>query len=290
MDELLGMMCVALSAVLFGCMPLLTKVASAAGSNVCMIALGRFFFGALFAASIVLCKPGSIWLPRGALLKIFKLSLLYAAMPLLLYASYQHIDSGLATTLHFSYPVVVMLFSALICHQSIKRRQLVSLLFCLTGLLCLMRLEGEANLWGITLAVLSGVVYAVYIVFLSQSGLQKLSVFVLTFWLALFATIELTLAAAMAKQLSLIQPPSAWLAELGLGLLTTTLALALFQKGVFLCGEMQAALASTLEPVTGVLLGCIALQESLNLPMCSGLVLILLASLVLLKKKQEQKT
>lgn len=284
-NTLSGAACVALSAVLFGFMPLMANVSYSDGSNPCMIALGRFFFGALLTAIVIVQKRLPFALTWPQFRKLFLMSVFYSTMPLMLYASYRYIDSGLATTLHFSYPVLVMLLMATVFGKRFGSRQTGSLLLCMGGLLLLYRMDGETSLWGMAIAVCSGALYAVYIVLLSTSGLRSISVFVLTFWLSLLASIELAFMAALSGNLLLFHSPSTWLAELCMGLFTTTMALALFQKGVFLCGEVRASLLSTLEPVTGVLVGMAVLHENITFHMVCGIILILLSGLILIEKK-----
>ena len=287
---LLGAFCAVLSAILFGTMPLMTRAAYALGSNAYTTAFGRFATGALAAGMVLLFRGREARrVDRSQLRALFRLSLFYAATPVLLYGAYETIDSGLATTLHFTYPVAVMLLSALLFRERPGRREILCAGLCMAGML-LLNGSGAGSLRGMVLAAVSGVAYAGYIVLLGRSGLRSLGVLAITFWLSLLAAGEILVFSAAAGTLRLALPGRVWLWYASLGLFATVIALALFQIGVFLCGSVRASLLSTFEPLTGIVLGVAVLGERLSLRTISGMALILLAVvwLVVPQKKGKQ--
>ena len=136
--EKTGYCFVMLSGILFGTMPLLTKTAFSYGWNAYTAAFGRFFFGAIISLLAAVILPGtSLRLERKQLQKILPLSLIYAANPVLLYNSYRYVSSGLASTLQFTYPVIVMLMMALLFHSRPQKKQIVCVVLCALGILLL---------------------------------------------------------------------------------------------------------------------------------------------------------
>ena len=85
----------------------------------------------------------------------------------------------------------------------------------------------------------------------------------------------------MQGQFTLSFSLEGWLVQILMGLLATTLALMLFQKGLLLCGEIKASMFSTFEPITGLLIGAIFQGEVLSLVEMCGILLILLSVIVL---------
>ena len=85
----------------------------------------------------------------------------------------------------------------------------------------------------------------------------------------------------MQGQFTLSFSLEGWLVQILMGLLATTLALMLFQKGLLLCGEIKASMFSTFEPITGLLIGEIFQGEVLSLVEMCGILLILLSVIVL---------
>ena len=69
--------------------------------------------------------------------------------------------------------------------------------------------------------------------------------------------------------------------EVILALLTTVIALVLFQRGVYLCGEIKASLLSSFEPLTGILVGIAVFHEVVSWKEVVGIIFILAAAMIL---------
>ena len=74
-----------------------------------------------------------------------------------------------------------------------------------------------------------------------------------------------------------------------MALFATVFALVLFQKGVFLCGEVKASLFSTFEPLTGIVIGVVAFQETLTAKELFGVAAILAAVILLVIPFQQKQ-
>ncbi len=145
-DRRLGMLFAILSAVFFGTMPLFTKTAYAYGGNAYTVAFGRFLVGALGSGFIIAMLPDtSFCVTWSEFQKLAGLSVFYAATPVLLYEAYRGISTGLATTLHFTYPVIVMMIGAIIFRNQLHARQIICLFICIAGITCFWTLgDGSA--------------------------------------------------------------------------------------------------------------------------------------------------
>lgn len=290
MKKQVGSLCVILSAVLFGTMPLLAKVAYAHGSNAYTVAFSRFLFGSIILGTVITLMPGhTVRINKREFLELFKLSVSYALMPVLLYSSYNYIDSGMATTLHFTYPVAVMLIMVVFCKKTLERKQIICAALCLIGLALLASLDGRVSVPGVLLAVGSGIVYAVYIVLLGKSTAKGLHSLTLAFWIAVFSAAEIGAVALVSRNLVFRLDAAGWAAEIAMAVFTTVFALVLFQKGVFLCGEVKASLLSTFEPLTGILIGAIAFHEVLTPSEFAGILSILAAVILLVLPKAKKR-
>ena len=281
------MVFVILSAMFFGTMPLFTKTAYAYGCNAYTVAFGRFLVGALGSGVLIILLPNtSFRIAQSEFQKLTGLSVFYAATPVLLYEAYRGISTGLATTLHFTYPIIVMMIGAVVFRNRLHIRQIICLLICIAGITCFYTPGQTESVSGMALAVASGLAYALYILFLGRSGLQRLHVMVVTFWISLLSATEIGLAALAGGRLMVFIPWQGWLAIIGLGVFATVLALALFQLGVFLCGDVKASLLSTFEPLTGVILGVLVFHEALMPRTIAGIGLILLSTLLLVMDRR----
>lgn len=278
----IGVVYVILSAILFGMMPLLARIAYAHGSNAYTVAFTRFFFGSIVLGVIIAALPDcTIKISKNQFLTLLRLSAPYAMMPILLYVSYTYIDSGMATTLHFTYPIAVMLIMVVFCKTRLDTKQIVCAALCVGGMALLYTPNGQISVLGILLAVASGIVYAVYIVLLGKSSAKELHSLVLAFWISLLSTAEIGLIAFLSGNLVFRLDAAGWAAEVGMALFATVFALVLFQKGVFLCGEVKASLFSTFEPLTGIVIGVIVFHEVLSIKEVVGMLGILAAAVLL---------
>lgn len=279
-----------LSAVLFGTMPLLTKIAYAYGSNTYTVAFWRFAFGTVTVALIIALSPKLTFRVTAAeFRRLALLSVFCGVTPLLLYSSYRYVSSGLATTLHFTYPVSVMVLGTLFFRTKLRGRQLVCLAICAAGIICFYQPGQNESLEGMAIAVLSGVTFALYILLLGKSGLSHLPMLTISFWISLLCTAEIGVFSAVSGKLIVAMPWQAWAAVALLGVFVAALAQVLFQTGVFLCGEVKASLLSTFEPLTGVVIGILVFREALTVRIAAGIVLILLAAVLLVLLPEREK-
>ena len=270
-----GELCVIASAVLFGLMPLLVKVIAAHGGNAYMTALGRFFFGSLILFGVIAARGDiSLQITLRQFREITLLSVFYALTPVLLFSSYSYMDSGLATTLHFTFPVLVIVLSVFLFRVCPDCRQIFCTLLCTIGISQLSGGE-TAGVTGVLLAVASGVTYALYIVFLGKSSLQSVSALATVFWLTLLSSAEIALLAVATGNLVFPSDATAWGVTALLALLSTALALVLFQMGLFRCGPIRASLLSTFEPLTSVVVGSFVFYEILTVQNLIGIVCVL---------------
>ena len=288
--EGMGALFVILSAILFGTMPLLTKIVYAYGGNTYTVAFWRFAFGTVTVALIIAFSPRlSFRVTASEFRRLVLLSVFCGITPLLLYSSYQYVSSGLATTLHFTYPVSVMVLGALFFRTKLHGSQLLCLAICAAGVICFYQPGQNEGLEGMAIAVLSGVTFALYILLLGKSGLSHLPMLTISFWISLLCAAEIGLFSAVSGKLMVALPWQAWAAVGVLGVFVAALAQVLFQTGVFLCGEVKASLLSTFEPLTGVVIGILVFHEALTVRIAAGIVLILLAAVLLVVSPGEKK-
>lgn len=288
-----GIMYVVLSAILFGIMPMLTKISYQYGGNAYSVAFGRFFFGSILLYIVILIIPGcSVKIKRTQMIQILWLSFAYALVPILLYASYNYIGSGMATTLHFTYPVAVIVILFVFFREKLNLKQIICTILCISGILMLYTPNGQVSVQGVLLALISGLVYSLYIIFFEKSVVKTLPPLKLSFWMSLFSAAEIGLISLVSGNMVFHMEMRGWIAEIALALLATVFALVLFQKGLLLCGAIKASLLSTFEPLTSIIIGVLIFQEFLTLKEYIGIICILLSVVILVvpvKRKSMKK-
>ncbi|MEA4932554.1 MAG: DMT family transporter [Lawsonibacter sp.] len=266
-----------LSAVLFGLMPLIAKQLYIIGSNSMLLTFHRFFFGSIFMWIIIQFRAKeTLSVSFLQLKKIAILSFFFMVTPMLLFASYNYIPSGLATTVHFVYPILVLLICTIGFHQKPGKVKILCCSLCMIGILFFYEPSGGLNIKGIAIAFLSGCSYSGYIVYLDRSGLQNLNPYKLCFYLSLLSSVISFLAALFSRQIRV----SLSLSTYSLTILFAALvciATVTFQIGETLCGPQKVSLLSTFEPLTSVLVGIVVYRERFCIRAGIGILLILLA-------------
>ena len=157
-----------LSGFFFGLQPFFAKIIYAHGGDAYSLLVLRFFVSGIVFAIISMLIGTGMKLSKDEFLSVLILSVPETGMCILLFVSYSYISSGLASTLHFSYPAAVILLELLIFRKKISKIKLLCLIFCAIGIVVFYQPDGNINILGMVLALASGVGYAIYIIVLTH--------------------------------------------------------------------------------------------------------------------------
>ena len=153
---------------------------------------------------------------------------------------------------------------------------------CTLGIILFYSPGGQVSLFGMAIALISGLVYAVYIVLLDKSFLRRVPPLVLAFWMTAFAAIEDGIIALLLGKMTASLDAVGWGVSMTMGFLVTVIAVVAFQRGTAICGAQKASLLSTFEPLTSVIIGVSLLGESLSMRTLLGIAFILLSIVLLI--------
>ena len=283
---LIGGILVFASGVLFGATPLVTMLLYGSGLNTITVSLFRYLFVIPFILIINLFTHRSLKIEKENAFKIVThLGLISVATNLLLAGSYNFISTGTATTLHFLYPVVVILISIFYYHDKISKQIMYAVILVLIGVVCFMDSIDSDGAIGVVMASLSSVTYSIYILQLEKTRLNRLDPTVLSFYLAITTIVVLSIASLFIQPLSLNLSVNQILLFILLGLITL-LALMMFQLGSRYLGAKLSALLSLSEPITSMVVGLIFLNEPLLFIKIVGSISILAAILIVTYRKK----
>lgn len=285
-----GYILVIASAIIYGCMPLLSRLIYEEGVNSFslvfirnILSLPMLFFAAKLSGSSLKIEPRALPSIGGI-----------AAMgccitPMLLYTAYNDIDTGIATVFHFVYPALVMILSLIFLKNKFKLTNLASLAVCITGICMFYTPGAQIGILGSTLALLSGLAYAIYIVWLSSFKYKKISGFVFNFYGIIFCSAISFVFCLCSGNLYFPTSPKGWLLCILFALIFNVGAVVLFQSGTRIIGGERASILSTFEPITGVIVGVAFLGETGGWTTIVGTVLVVAASVMItvfdMKKK-----
>ena len=257
-----GYIFVILSAVLYGLMPLMTTHIKADGANAYSLVFLRNALSLPALAALALWQQKTLKVPLKELPTIALAALFGCCItPVLLYCSYDFIDSGTATVFHFVYPALVVLGGILFLKQKPAVGTLVSVLVCIVGIALFFDPNATVTPEGSILALASGLTFSVYVLMLSAFPNRKATGFVFTFYVALVCTIAMGIYCVATNNLALPGSAWGWLLCALFALAINAVATVLFQQGTFLVGGQRASILSTMEPITGVVVGATLLGE-----------------------------
>lgn len=279
-----GYIYTALSAIIFGLMPLLTKIIIARGATSLTIPFFRVFYVTIVLFFVLKLKKIDMHLEKRDWLSVIHTSVFGSGLTIIiLNESYNYVDTGIATSLHFLYPLFVAILCCFFYGEKIKKKQIISLSFALVGIICFMS-KGNGSLFGYFLAIASGLTYAFYLVKMDKTGLVKMNALKLSFYLALFTMLEIFTINLFMQDVVFKMDAIAYGLLLVLALSSSFLATVLLQKGVLLLGSTRASFICLLEPVTSMIVGILFLGEALTLNKGLGDLAIIISLIIFLKE------
>ncbi|MBZ7987811.1 DMT family transporter [Campylobacter canadensis] len=229
-----------------------------------------------FLFVIVLFLKIPLRLNKKQAINIFILSVIGNAITtLLLNMAFGMIDVGIVTPIHFTYPIFVLLGTVLFFREKLTSKKILALVVSMLGIgvffyeaLSGGALEGDdftQTLVGLILAVVSGVFYAFYIIFMDKSGLKSEPPFKISFYVALASSFAMAVYGSLTNELSFTNMNSvSWGLSIVFALLCTVVALSLLQIGIKHVGANTAAVITTFEPITSVVCGALILGEHIG--------------------------
>ncbi len=262
-----------ITAVIYGIIPVFAKqVTISGGDGVTLVFLRSALCLPLLFFYLIISKT-RLRLTRKELFDTLILTL-FGNTPAMvcLYASFGRGAVGSASMLHFVYPFLIVLAGAILFKQRLSKKKIVGVLLASVGVL--LSFDAKTDWISATLAILSGVFYAFFVIYLDRSGADKINYWVLTFYLSLGMVIASLFMAYFGNGINLPTDRDGIISAILVSALTTLVAIPLFQRGVEKEGAAEAGLLSMAEPVTSILLGIWLLGEKLTFPALIGAILM----------------
>lgn len=239
----------------------------------------RFLFSTLLMGGICFFKKENFKISKKNIITIGWLGTLYAATAMCLIYSYKYIPSGLATTIHFLYPIAV---SFLMVAFFKERKSIVLFLAAILSLLGVTLLcwsgEGSISMIGVAIASLTVITYSVYIVGINQSSVNKMSPEILTFYILLSGAVLFFIFAATSSTgiESIPNVTAFWRLSL-LAFLPTVISDLTLILAIKYAGSTITSILGSMEPLVAVLIGVLYFSEYFNLNSAFGILLILVS-------------
>lgn len=287
MTKYKGILYALISAAAFGIMPMFAKTAYKNGSNPTSSLLFRFLIAGLILLIYLSIKGISIKISLNQfLILIFTGILGYTFTTITLFVSYNYLDSGLATSLHYIYPALVCIFSFILYKERMTREKLLSLILSIGGVYSLIVFENKTlNAAGIILALLSGLGYAANVILLNLKKVRSLDNRVVTMYICFGTSLGMFIYGSMTHSIILKMNTQIVISYFGLSVISTIASMIFLLKAIKIIGSSSASILGTFEAVVSIICGILFLNERLTLSLIIGTLMIIACAVILSKEK-----
>ena len=208
------------------------------------------------------------------------LGILYALSAEFLFLAYDYLSPGIASTIFFSYPIIVALVLILFYKEKLTIPTLLSLLLVVVGVGVLSIKKGEAlNYIGLGISLLGALVYALYILIVNKVRIESSGVKI-SFYSMLFSSLYFLIKSLLLRESITI---SSWALAGDLTLfaiITTSLSLVTLVYAVRYIGSTPTAIMGAFEPIVAVLISVGLFGEQLTPSLVIGGMVIITGVLI----------
>ncbi len=267
------------AAASYGMNPLFALPLYEDGMNPDSVLLFRYLLALPVLGAMLLTRGHTLKVSGKELLLLSLMGIMVAISSLSLFAAYNYMAAGIASTLLFVYPIMVALLMAVIFRERIRPITCLCLALALTGIGLLYKGDGDAtlSLTGTILVIISSLSYAIYIVAVNKTSLNKIPTLKLTFYI--LASGSLLFAVRLCAGVPLITEPLAysatWINLLALALIPTALSYLCTTAAIKHIGPTPTAILGAFEPVTAIIFGITVFGEILTARDIAGITLII---------------
>ena len=259
------------TSVTFGLIPLFTLPLMEKGMRFDSILFYRFLFAAIALSGMLLAKKES-----------FRTEM--RNLPIFMAA-------GIATTLHFTYPIFVTLFMLFVFKEKTSWITLLAIGLAICGVARLSIDGGEMRLngLGVIIVLLSAVAYALYIVTVNKSRVHDMPGRKLTFYVFIVSTSLFFIKAQAGTGIQPIPDLPSFINLVLLAFLPTVVSNITLVQAVHHIGSTLTSVLGATEPVTAVCVGVLVFGEPFTPHLALGILLIIVAVTLIILSKYIQK-
>ena len=279
--QTLGLINGIISGISFGLIPLFSIPVIAAGMGNVSILVYRFLFGSLAMLGMLLLKKTDLRVSLSELCRIAILSLFYIGTALATLECYHYLSSGIATALVYTDPIWCAIIGLIFLGDRFSLKLTSSCLFATLGVMTMTGVfteDGTFSALGLFWGLLSGLSYALYLIFVPRLRLKRIPSLKLTFYVFFIGMLILAAYAILKEgNIEIVTNPTCWTNLILLGLIPTALSNICVTMSLRLVDSTIVAILGAFEPLTAMVIGIVILGDSWSIMSLGGTFLILLA-------------
>ena len=267
------------TSVTFGLIPLFTLPLMQKGMASDSILFYRFITATAALALIMVAKKEPFKVSWRDLEVIMLLAVFYTASSMFLLYGYESMGAGVATTLHFTYPVFVTLLMLALFREKASWVTWTAVVLAIAGVakLSLNGTELRLDPAGVGVVLLSAVGYASYIIAVNKSRVRDMHSRKLAFYVFVFTTLMFAVKNCLGDGVQPLPDAVSTVNVVLLAVAPTVISNITLLLAVRNIGGTLTSILGALEPVTAVCIGAIVFGEDFTLSEAVGITLILAA-------------
>ncbi len=273
------------SGVSFGLIPLFSIPVIAAGMGNVSILVYRFLFGSIAMLGMLLLRKTDMRISISELLRIIILSAFYIGTALATLECYHYLSSGIATALVYTDPIWCAIIGLLFLGDKFSLKQTSSIILATVGVMMMTGVfteDGTFSALGLFWGLMSGLSYALYLIFVPRLNLKRIPSLKLTFYVFFIGMILLAAYNITTEgRIETVPDTECWINIILLGLIPTALSNICVTMSLRLIDSTIVAILGAFEPLTAMVIGILVLGDPWSLLSLSGAALILLAVAIL---------
>ena len=280
-DIVKGYLCAFISAFTYGLIPLfMIPIKKEESFSVDATLFYRFLIASGAIVFFLFYQKERLRISFREMLIMSLLGLLYALSAEFLFLAYDYLSPGIASTIFFSYPIIVALVLILFYKEKLTLPTLLSLLLVVAGVGVLSIKKGEAlNYIGLGISLLGALVYALYILIVNKVRIESSGVKI-SFYSMLFSSLYFLIKSLLLRE-SIIISSWALAGDLTLfAIITTSLSLVTLVYAVRYIGSTPTAIMGAFEPIVAVLISVGLFGEQLTPSLVIGGMVIIIGVLI----------
>ena len=280
-DIVKGYLCAFISAFTYGLIPLfMIPIKKEESFSVDATLFYRFLIASGAIVFFLFYQKERLRISFREMLIMSLLGLLYALSAEFLFLAYDYLSPGIASTIFFSYPIIVALVLILFYKEKLTLPTLLSLLLVMAGVGVLSIKKGEAlNYIGLGISLLGALVYALYILIVNKVRIESSGVKI-SFYSMLFSSLYFLVKSLLLRESITI---SSWALAGDLilfAIITTSLSLVTLVYAVRYIGSTPTAIMGAFEPIVAVLISVGLFGEQLTPSLVIGGMVIITGVLI----------
>lgn len=277
----MGILLGIISSATFGLIPFFALPLIRAGMPEESVLFYRFLIASVALGILIIMRRERLHAPLRDLAKLAGMSFMYTTSALLLFWGFAYVPSGVATTIHFLYPVLVMLIMTGFFHEKFSWLTMAAVVLAVSGVALLTGGGSDRPLQtvGVVMLVASALANAIYISGLHVSRLTYMTGLTVTFYVMVFSAVYTFINAKLTGTFYTITSSGEVLQLLMLALVTAVLSNLTLILAVKRIGSTLTSVLGAMEPMTAVCVGIFVFHEPFTFKIMGGVALIVASML-----------